>query len=208
MNRAHWNPHEERRLAAFYADIPAPILAKAFRRPVYAVYNKARALGLRRNPAWLNEAGRKVARDPASVAHRFQRGHQSWNAGMKGWKAGGRSEETRFKKGNRPHTWRPIGSERDLEGYLQVKVTDTGYPPRDWRCVHVMLWEKHHGPVPSGHAVVFRDGNRRNIVIDNLELITRGELMRRNTIHRYPPELKQAIRAAGKLRRTIERATQ
>nr|WP_288356107.1 HNH endonuclease signature motif containing protein [uncultured Pseudomonas sp.] len=85
------------------------------------------------------------------------------------------------------------------EGYLQRKVTDTGYPPRDWKGVHILLWEEAHGPVPSGHCLAFRDGNKRNITLENLELITRAERMRRNTIHRYPPELKGAIRTLGRL---------
>lgn len=69
--------------------------------------------------------------------------------------------------------------------------------------VHVLLWEEYNGKVPSNHAVVFKDGNKQNITIENLELVTRAELMRRNTIHRYPVELKQAIRLTNKLRRTI-----
>jgi hypothetical protein len=35
-------------------------------------------------------------------------------------------------------------------------------------------------------------------------LITRRELMSRNTIQRFPPELKQTIHLLGKLKRTIE----
>ncbi|HHN3384918.1 HNH endonuclease, partial [Pseudomonas aeruginosa] len=35
-------------------------------------------------------------------------------------------------------------------------------------------------------------------------LITRAERMRRNSIHRYPPELKSAIRVISKLKRTIQ----
>lgn len=51
--------------------------------------------------------------------------------------------------------------------------------------------------------MAFRDGDRRNVTLDNLECVSRAENMRRNTIHRYPPELKQAIRAVAKLRRTL-----
>jgi hypothetical protein len=53
---------------------------------------------------------------------------------------------------------------------------------------------------------VFKNGNKQDVRIENLEMISRQELMRRNTIHRYPPALKEVIRLAGKLKRTIEDA--
>ncbi|EHF11135.1 MULTISPECIES: HNH endonuclease signature motif containing protein [Pseudomonas] len=77
-------------------------------------------------------------------------------------------------------------------------------PPRDWKGIHILLWEEHFGPIPTGHCVCFKDNNKQNVVIDNLELITRAERMRRNSIHRYPPELKSAIRVISKLKRTIQ----
>jgi len=54
---------------------------------------------------------------------------------------------------------------------------------------------------------VFRDRNPQHIELDNLELVTRAENMRRNTIHRYPPELKSTIRQLSKLKRAISEAT-
>lgn len=111
-------------------------------------------------------------------------------------------KETQFRKGNKPHTWVPVGTEQVRDGYLWRKVTDFG-GRRDWKQVHVMLWEEHNGPIQDGLILCFKDGNKRNIALDNLELITRAERMRRNTIHRYPPELKDAIRVVGKLKRTI-----
>ncbi|WBH53522.1 hypothetical protein PALA8_04322 [Pseudomonas aeruginosa] len=77
-------------------------------------------------------------------------------------------------------------------------------PPRDWKGIHILLWEEHFGPIPTGHCVCFKDNNKQNVVIDNLEIITRAERMRRNSIHRYPPELKSAIRVISKLKRTIQ----
>ncbi|MNN30638.1 hypothetical protein D3C81_1442920 [compost metagenome] len=68
-----------------------------------------------------------------------------------------------------------------------------------------MLWEQHHGQVPAGLILVFRDRNKQNIQLDNLELITRAENCRRNSIHRYPPELKDVIRLQKKLERTIRK---
>jgi len=68
------------------------------------------------------------------------------------------------------------------------------------------VWEEAGGEVPPGHVLVFRNGNKRDIRPENLELITRAENARRNSIHRYPPELRAAMRTAGKLRRKIQEA--
>ena len=91
---------------------------------------------------------------------------------------------------------------------LDRKVSDTGYPPRDWRGVHLLLWEEHHGSVPPGHAVVFKNGNKADIRIENLELITRRELMARNTVHNLPKPLAQLVQLRGALVRKINRLNQ
>ena len=53
--------------------------------------------------------------------------------------------------------------------------------------------------------VVFRDGDRRNFDPANLELITRGELMRRNSIHNLPPELADTYRVLARLHKAINK---
>lgn len=187
-----------------------PELMQRFNRLDRAIYSKAKAMGLSRSAEYLaSEHACRLRRDNnPGIATRFQAGQQPWNAGVKGYKPGGRAPETQFKKGHKPHTWNPIGHERiTKDGYLQRKMTDTGYTPNDYRMVHHLVWEQHHGPVPKGHAIVFKDRDKANIEIENLELITRAELCRRNSIHRYPPELKQAIRTLAKLKRTIEDTT-
>jgi hypothetical protein len=113
------------------------------------------------------------------------------------------SKATMFQPGSKPFNWVPVGTERVRDGYLCRKLTDTGYPPRDWVPVHILLWREHHGTVPDGHVVVFRDRNPRNIVLDNLECISRTELMRRNTVHNMPAPLKQVIRLKGALKRRV-----
>ena len=202
-NKRLWTTEEEHLLRDRYADESTQQIASDLDRSVAQVLSKANAMGLLKSEKYLAEHCRQL--DPkAGAAFRFQKGHTTWNKGMKGLQAGGRAKETQFKKGSKPHTWLPIGSERvSQDGYLQRKVSDTGYPPRDWVGVHILLWQEHNGQVPAGHCVCFIDGNKQNVVLDNLELITRAERMRRNTIHRYPPELKDAIRTVAKLKRTI-----
>jgi len=44
----------------------------------------------------------------------------------------------------------------------------------------VLIWERHNGPVPPGHVVIFGDGNRRNFDPGNLLLVSRKQLVRLN----------------------------
>lgn len=205
-NKQFWSAEEEQLLRERYADELTEVLAKELGRSVAKVLSKANAMGLHKSQAFLNQHCRNL--DPAvGAAFRFQKGLTPWNKGMKGLQAGGRAKETQFGKGHMPHNWVPVGTEQVRDGYLYRKVTDTR-SRHDWKLVHVMLWEAHNGPVPEGLILCFRDGNKQNIALDNLELITRAERMRRNTIHRYPPELKDAIRTVAKLKRTIREVEQ
>jgi hypothetical protein len=108
---------------------------------------------------------------------KFEHGNIPWNKGLKGVCTGGRSRETHFHKGNRPPGWKPIGAERiTKDGYRQRKVTDTGYAPRDWVPIHRLIWIEERGPIPDGHVVIFVDGDKQNINIDNLACIGRAGL--------------------------------
>lgn len=197
----------------FYPIMPTEALAKVIRRPVNSVYMQAARLGLRKTPEYL--AGPFACRlrrgDNVGAAFRFKPGHVPPNKGVKGWDSGGRSVLTRFKPGQRPHTWKPVGSYRvNADGYLDRKVTDTGYPPRDWVAVHRLVWIEAHGPIPAGHAIAFKPGRRsterERITIDALELVSRANLMRRNSVHTVmPPELARVVLLRGALIRKINR---
>ena len=105
---------------------------------------------------------------------RFSPGHVPFNKGMKGLNIGG--EATQFKPGNRPANWVPVGTERvNADGYVEVKIQD-GKLQKNWKGKHILLWEEANGPVPKGHALIFADGNRLNVTLDNLLLVSRKEL--------------------------------
>ena len=202
-----WSESEERTLIARYPDEPTQVLADEMGLSIYQVYAKARRLGLSKSEAFWQStlSGRWDGTQGATC--RFSKGIVPWNKGLKGLPSSGRMAQTQFKAGNRPENWLPIGSLRTTsDGYQQKKITDTGYPPVDWKALHVLLWEEHHGPVPINLCVCFKDGNKAHIALNNLELLTRAERMRRNTIHQYPEELKSVIRAVSKLKRTIREA--
>ena len=107
----------------------------------------------------------------SGVTGRFEKGHIPANKGRKGYCHPG-SVKTQFKKGHIPVNHRSIGSERkDEDGYIYVKVAE----PRTWKLKHRVLWEENNGPIPKGYVVIFKDGNRENITLKNLALVSRSE---------------------------------
>jgi hypothetical protein len=95
-----------------------------------------------------------------------------------------------------------VGTQRiSVDGYLEIKVAEGMH---QWRLLHREIWKQNHGAYPDkGMALAFRDGNKLNCSIENLELITRRQLMDRNTVHNLPEEIKEVIRLNGVIRRKI-----
>lgn len=79
-----------------------------------------------------------------------------------------------FKKGQKPHNYLPVGSERvNGDGYVDIKVAD----PHKWVGKHILLWEAAHGKKPRGHVIIFADRNTKNFDLDNLVLVQRTEFL-------------------------------
>jgi hypothetical protein len=207
INRRPWSESEKAAMAARYANDLTQDIARDLGRPVHQVLDWANRNGLRKSAEFLSSKGFKnqlSARGGGSPT-RFKPGHSTWNAGLKGWHAGGRSRETQFQPGQKPHTCNPIGHERVCEGgYLQRKVTDTGFTRRDYRPAHHIAWEAAgNPPVPEGCVLIFIDGNLRNFAPANLQLLTRAELMRRNSVHNHGPEIARITQLRGAIVRQI-----
>lgn len=210
--RRFWSAREDQILRRFYPDSRTDHLALWLDRKIHAVYQRADVLGLKKTAAYLASEQAQILRRRPEIGEpgRFKPGQIPWNKGIKhppGWSPG-RMKQTQFKKGERngsaARRWRPVGSTRfSKEGYLERKVSDTGYSPRDYVGEHILLWEKTHGPVPKGYMVCFKDGDKTHIVESNLELISRAERMRRNSVHNLPKELSLVIQLAGALKRKI-----
>lgn len=105
----------------------------------------------------------------------FRKGFIPWNKGKKGYMG---ANKTSFKKGNKPKNWRPIGSERiNDEGYTLIKVSNEGGMLKRWALKHRVVWEQHHKKkIPKGSVIIFADGNKNNLNIENLICVTRNEL--------------------------------
>ena len=187
-----WSDAEERALRRLYQTHTAREIGERLGRSRIAIKNKALKLGL----------GNGIKSHNAGC---FKPGLVPWNKGTR-FIAGGRSAETHFKPGDKPHTWNPVWHERvSNEGYLQRKVTDTGVTWRDYRPVHHLVWQEAWRDIPPGYALVFRDGDKRNFALCNLELVTRADIMRRNSFHNYGPEIAAAVQLRGAITRQINK---
>lgn len=197
------------KLGLHFAPVWTPERLEAL-RTLYATHSGqecADALGVSLNTVWhaVNKLGLRKSRDWIVERSRFKPGMTPHNKG-KPHPSRGRAVETQFKKGMRPHTWQPIGHTRETkDGYLQRKVSDTRCTRRDYVGIHHLVWRMHGNTVPPDHALVFADGDKRNFDINNLALIPRAELMRRNSVHRHGPEVARAYQLIGAVRRQINR---
>ncbi len=222
MNGTPWSESEIAVLREQYTHVATAKLAVQLGRSVDQLYRKAWKLGLKKTDEFLNseECGRmRKGKVPVgSVAHRFKKGQTPPNKGVRrpGW-APGRMRDTQFKPGVRQgqaaKNWVPIGTiKADSEGYLRIKVREhehgkeaSGFGnTKVWPLYGRYLWEEANGPIPTNHIIAFKDGDRSNVVLGNLELVSRVENCRRNSLWtRLPRELATAITMLGALKRKV-----
>lgn len=201
--RRPWTKREDAVVRRDYPKKKTADIAAALGRGLSGIYQRAYGMGLEKSAAFRasSESGRLTKLSAAGIAFRYAKGHVPANAGLRrpGW-APGRMAATQFKKGRLPsesRNYKPIGSYRICaEGLLERKVTDDPkiVPARRWVGVHRLVWSAVNGPIPAGHAVVFKHGSAttdiEKITIDAVELVSRPELMRRNSYRtNYPPEI-------------------
>lgn len=110
---------------------------------------------------------------------RFKKGQRPWNKGLKGWHG---HRPTEFKKGEmvgpEHHTWK--GGVQRHKGdcaYLWAGCNKRVRRPR-------AVYEEYYGAIAPGHVIWHIDGDKDNDNPLNLEAISRGEMMRRNSNRR------------------------
>lgn len=203
MSREKWTELQVEWLTALFPTRPTREVAKHLGMSEPRVSNKASQLGLKKCSVYLAEQSTQFRKGRSvSPGTQFVKGAEPWNKGIN-FISGGRSAVTQFKKGGKPHTWVPIGTEVMREGYLCRKVRDGKPTHKNYEMVHKLMWCEAHGELPDRHIVIFKDGNRTNLALENLMAISRSDNMRRNTIHNYPEEIKGAIRLVTKLKKRI-----
>lgn len=204
MSRHEWTEAEKTILRELYPDTKTKKLAHLLGLSIKKISSKANAIGVKKSATFFAGPDAYRLTGETGAETRFTPGQIPWNKGKKGLNLGGK--ETQFKKGQKPHTWHPIGTERIThDGYLERKISDTGITRHDYVQVHRLAWIEHNGKIPDGQIIVFKDGNKTNITIDNLECISRSELMRRNTFHNYPKEIAELVQLRGAITRQINK---
>lgn len=204
--RRPWTKPEDAILRRRYPHMPTvdlmPLLPG---RSLSTIYQRAYKHDLAKTAAYLASPAAHRLDGVKGMGTRFQKGQQSWNKGLH-YQPGGRSKKTRFKAGNMPHNWKPVGTTRtNSEGYRDIKITDLRRGALDWRGLHRLNWIAERGPIPDGMFLRFRDGDRLNTLVSNLELVDRAEHLRRNWHDRYPLAIKQAVQLRGALQRQINK---
>jgi len=128
----------------------------------------------------------------------FTKGNKPHNANSAGTGLM-KQNKTSFKKGNKPHNWRPVGSTRiSKDGYIEVKIQE----PRTWAQLHTIIWIAANGPIPKANCVVFKDFDKTNVKLDNLELVTRNENLQINRLKAsaQAKEVRPVVRTIGKIK--------
>lgn len=199
INRLVWTNDMDAVMREHYPCKQTSDVADMLRLTPKQVLCRAKRLGLHKNPdviAGIRENGM------------FLKGHVPFNKGMKQQEFMTaeqieKTKATRFVKGQVPVNIKEIGYERiSVDGYVEVK-TEKGFVLK-----HRMIWVEHNGPIPKEHIVRFKNGNKLDIRIENLELVTCAQNMKDNTIHNYPPEIKTAIRSIANIKRRIKKYEQ
>jgi len=188
-----------------YANMRTIDLANELGVKYCTVANEAYRMGLKKSKEYLTSelSGRRNLLEKG-MATRFKKGNIAHNKGAKMPEhVYEKAKATMFKKGNKPSNTQPVGTINfriDSAGrtYAYIKIKDS-----DWRLMHRVVWEEHHGPIPRGMVVRFKDGNTMHWDINNLELIGQCQNMELNTIQRYPNEVRQVIKLNSKLKRKI-----
>lgn len=200
MKKYDWTPEILEILKKKYPHQRTEDLAKEFGFSVYSVYNKAYALGLKKSKEYLSSkaSGILVKGENRGKEFWFKKGHIPANKGVK---SPGKTNSGSFKKGHISANSRKDGDTRiSVDGYIEIRVS-----ARNWKLFHRIVWQQHNGEIPEGMIVAFKDGNKLNCDISNLELITRQESMQRISMHNYPEDLRNLILTRGHLTRQINK---
>ncbi|SRR5579871_759739 len=205
--RKAWTADEDAKLKSLWPNTSARALAVLIGCTINQIIKRGQVLGLSKDPAYIKRTCR--IQPGAIPPNKGKPGKPPVNKGIRrpGWFAG-RMRETQFRKGCTPINAMPLWSFRvNTDGYLLLKTGKPGPKPNSgWEFVHKLVWEQASGPLP--HWTVARlwwkDGDRLNCSLRNLELVPAAEHVSRTTIHRLPEELKRVIFVKTGLRRRIK----
>ena len=196
--------HQKQQIFERYENEASISIAETLNISISKVNYWGSKLGLKKSLSQI-ESTRWKKGDKIGVFYRFPKGNIPANKGKKMHESVRELlKPTMFKPGNKPHNTKPIGTinvRKDKNGnpYQYIKISDG-----NWMLLNRHIWEQHNGKIPEGFRIHHKDGNVMNCVIENLEILSPEQAMKRNTIMRFPTELRETIKLNKKLIRKIE----
>ncbi|PIE50737.1 MAG: HNH endonuclease [Flavobacteriales bacterium] len=200
MNGIPWTKKEDKYIRNHYPNGDTKKIAEKLNKTYYAVLNRAHYLGVKKTKKFKQKQGLRI-KEKGEI-YRFKKGQTPPNKGKKqteymSAESIEKTKSTRFKKGQTPHNalkdWQEV-QRKDSSGipYIMIKVPGQ----RVLKYKHRWLWEKENGNIPKKHIICFKDGNTLNCVIENLECISMGENIRRNSYNRVKEWNKEQAKRA------------
>lgn len=196
--RSTATPAEDKYIRQSYLITPVNQMAKALNRSETFINSRLKALGI-------------VI--PREVVERFiqqsriKPGTVPPNKGKRmGDAVKAKIAHTFFTKGHKPHNTKAdlyVSARyhrRDKRWYLYIRES-----VGRWELLHRHMYRKFVGEIPKNYVVAFKDGDSLNCITSNLELLSMKENMQRNSVQRYPEEVKDIIRTKGVLTRLINK---
>jgi len=139
------------------------LMAEGYKRTIKAVAARAKRMGIKA---------------PGNGRYQPGRAYKKWGP-MKA-ETREKVKGTWFKAGHLPSNTKHDGcisvrKDTSGRGYKYIRLAKG-----KWVLYHRHLWKQHHGSIPKGMCIVFRDGDSLNCTIENLEMISRKENRNRN----------------------------
>ena len=149
-------------------------------------------------------AYRKNHKMPCGVNTRFRPGQEGLTKGKRmGIYHNDAVKACYFKKGQKPWNTVPVGTEVVATvGYIKVKVAE----PDVWRWKHRMIWEEANGPVPEGMCLLFLNGDKTDVRLENLACVQTGTntYLSNQGLNVGDPEIAKTAIAIRELQRKIK----
>lgn len=176
-----------------YLEIPLKRISKNLGRAESSARQRLHLLGFKVPPEIIEKFKKESY---------YQKGRVPENKGKKmSLEMYEKCKPTMFKKGFIPHNTKYDGAERiSKDGYVEKRVSVGKY-----KLKHRIIWEEENGPIPKGFLIIFKDKDKLNFDIDNLEMISKGENAIRNRFSaNYPREIQKAEYNRAKLKSKIK----
>lgn len=196
-------------------------IANELGRSTKSVNGKARQLGLTKkkiiikNRVWTKEKDAELARiypfksnkEVADLLNLTVRAIQSRAKHLCLYKDPSFVKNGLYKKGNLPHSTRPIGYVRHTLDGPMIKIANSR-TKADWITYQLYVWLSAGNKMPQDGYFVRLKPEYKNLPYEQWEsrhmaLVNRRQNLEKNTIHRYPKEVVSAIQLLSSLRKQI-----